>query len=220
MWLDEYNELNNGERERFARLVNYLLNKTYLTREIYEGKQVIGKINADYRFIERYITLFDGYLSVINYKLTIDEEIGVVYISNDYGYNKMRLDKLTTLLLFTLRTIYDEEREKSASKGIVYISTASLVYKLLESKIVSKKPTMKDITDCVRLLVNQNILTKIEGSLDESTCQLAILPTILLAVSNEKIDAIYSMVFQSEKELENAPKYANQEIDDTVFNLG
>ena len=132
----------------------------------------------------------------------------------------MRLDKLTTLLLFTLRTIYDEEREKNASKGIVYITTASLVYKLLELKIVSKKPTMKDITDCIRLLVNQNILTKIEGSLDESTCQLAILPTILLAVSNEKIDAIYSMVFQNEKELEDAPKYANQEIDDTVFNLG
>ena len=68
MWLDEYNELNNGERERFARLVNYLLNKTYLTREIYEGKQVIGKINADYRFLERYITLFEGYLNVINYR--------------------------------------------------------------------------------------------------------------------------------------------------------
>lgn len=220
MWLEEYNELNNGEKERFARLVNYLLNKTYLTRETYEGKQVIGKINADYRFVERYITLFEGYLAVINYKLTIDEDLGVVYLSNEYGYNKMRLDKLTTLILFTLRTIYDEEREKNASKGIVYISTASLVYRLLESKIVSKKPTMKDITDSIRLLVNQNILTKIDGSIEESSCQLAILPTILLAVSNEKIDAIYSMVFQSEKELENAPKYANQEIDDTVFNLG
>ena len=112
MWLDEYNELNNGERERFAKLVNYLLNKTYLTREIYEGTQVIGKINADYRFVERYITLFEGYLNVINYKLTIDEELGVVYLSNDYGYNKMHLDKLTTLILFTLRTIYDEEKEK------------------------------------------------------------------------------------------------------------
>ena len=219
MWLDEYNELNNGEKERFARLVNYLLNKTYLTREIYEGKQVIGKINADYRFVERYITLFEGYLSVINYKLTIDEEIGVVFISNDYGYNKMRLDKLTTLILFTLRTIYDEEREKNSSKGIVYLSIASLVYRLLELKVVSKKPTMKDITDSVRLLVNQNILTKIEGSLEDSSCQIAILPTILLAVSNEKIDAIYSMVFQNEKEAEDAPKYANQEIDETVFNL-
>lgn len=220
MWLDEYNELNNGEKERFAKLVNYLLNKTYLTREIYEGKQVIGKINADYRFIERYITLFEGYLNVINYKLNIDEDLGIVYLTNDYGYNKMHLDKLTTLVLFTLRTIYDEEREKNASKGIVYLTTASLVYKLLELKIVTKKPTMKDIVDSIRLLVNQNILTKIEGSLDDSSCQLAILPTILLAVSNEKIDAIYSMVFQNEKELENAPKYANQEIDDTVFNLG
>ena len=152
--------------------------------------------------------------------MTIDEDLGVAFISNDYGYNKMRLDKLTTLILFTLRTIYDEEKERNASKSIVYVSTASIVYKLLELKIVTKKPTIKDVTDSIRLLVNQNILTKIEGSLDDSSCQLAILPTILLAVSNEKIDAIYSMVFQNEKEDENAPKYANQEIDDTVFNLG
>ena len=219
MWLDEYNELNNGEKERFAKLVNYLLNKTYITRETYDNKDVIGKINADYRFIERYVTLFEGYLNVINYKLNVDEELGIISLSNDYGYNKMHLDKLTTLILFTLRTIYDEEKEKNATRSIVYISTASLVYKLLDLKIVSKKPTMKDITDSIRILVNQNILTKIEGSLDDSSCQLAILPTILLAVSNEKVDAIYSMVFQNEKEAENAPKYANQEIDDTVFNL-
>ena len=32
---------NNGEKERFSKLVNYLLNKTYLTREIYEGKQAL-----------------------------------------------------------------------------------------------------------------------------------------------------------------------------------
>jgi hypothetical protein len=217
MWLDEYNELNNGERERFAKLVNYLLNKTYLTREIYEGKQVIGKINADYRFIERYITLFEGYLNVINYTLTIDEELGVVYLTNEYGYNKMHLDKLTTLVLFTLRTIYDEEKEKNATSSVVYITTASLIYKLLELKIVTKKPTMKDMVESIRLLVTQNILTKIEGNLEDSACQLAILPTILLIVSNEKIDAIYSMVFQEEKEL---PINLNQDVDDSVFNLG
>ena len=86
MWLDEYNELNNGEKERFSKLVNYLLNKTYLTREIYEGKQVIGKINADYRFIERYITLFEGYLEVIDYKLTIYSESGddEILMSDNY----------------------------------------------------------------------------------------------------------------------------------------
>ena len=216
MWLDNFNNLTNAERERFAKLVNYLLNKTFVTREIFETKDKIGKINADYRFIEKYYDLFDGYLKVIGYKINTDEAVGVIYLENDYGFNKLRLDKLTTLILFTLRTIYDEEKEKNATSSVVYITTASLIYKLLELKIVAKKPTMKDVVDSIRLLVNQNILTKIEGSIEESSCQLAIMPTILLVVSNEKIDAIYSMIFQEEKEL---PINLNQEVDDSVFNL-
>ncbi len=216
MWLDTYNNLTNGEKERFAKLTNYLLNKTFVTREIYEVKDRLGKINADYRFIEKYYDLFEGYLKVINYVLKVDEVLGVIYIENDYGYNKLRLDKLTTLVLFTLRTIYDEEKERNATSSVVYTTTASILYKLLELKIVLKKPTMKDMVDSIRLLVNQNILTKIDGSIDDSACQLAILPTILLVVTNEKIDAIYSMVFQEEKEL---PINLNQEVDDTVFNL-
>lgn len=216
MWLDTYNNLTNAEKERFSKLVNYLLNKTYVSREIYESKDKIGKINADYRFIEKYYDLFEGYLKVINYTIKTDEVIGVIYLENEYGYNKLRLDKLTTLVLFTLRCVYDEEKEKNATSSVVYITTASLIYKLLELKIVSKKPTTKDIIESIRLLITQNILTKIEGSIDDSACQLAILPTILLAVSNEKIDAIYSMVFQEEKEL---PINLNQEVDDSVFNL-
>ena len=216
MWLDTYNTLTNSERERFAKLLNYLLNKTYVTREIFESKDRLGKINADYRFIEKYYDMFEGYLKVMNYKLSTDEVLGVIYLENDYGYNKLRLDKLTTLVLFTLRTVYDEEKERNATSSVVYTTTASIMYKLLELKIVTKRPTMKDIVDSIRLLVNQNILTKIEGSIDDSSCQLAILPTILLAVSNEKIDAIYSMVFQDEKEL---PINLNQEVDDSVFNL-
>ena len=216
MWLDTYNNLTNAEKERFAKLINYLLNKTFVTREIFESKDKIGKINADYRFIERFYDLFEGYLKVINYVLRTDEVIGVIYVENDYGYNKLRLDKLTTLVLFTLRTIYDEEKEKNATSSVVYISIASLIYKLLELKIVAKKPTMKDMIESIRLLITQNILTKIEGNIEDSSCQLAILPTILLVVSNEKIDAIYSMVFQDEKEL---PINLNQEVDDSVFNL-
>lgn len=216
MWLDTYNNLTNTEKERFSKLVNYLLNKTYITREIYESKDRLGKINADYRFVEKFYDLFEGYLKVINYYLKTDEVIGVIYLDNEYGYNRLRLDKLTTLVLFTLRTIYDEEKEKNATSSVVYITTASLIYKLLELKVVTKKPTMKDIVDSIRLLINQNILTKIEGSVEDSACQLAILPTILLAVSNEKIDAIYSMVFAEEKEL---PINLNQEVDDSVFNL-
>lgn len=102
----------------------------------------------------------------MNYLLKTDETLGVIYLENDYGYNKLRLGKLTTLVLFTLRTIYDEEKEKNATSSVYAVTTASLIYKLLELKIVAKKPTMKDIVESIRLLVTQNILTKIEGNIE------------------------------------------------------
>ena len=83
MWLENYNNLTNAEKERFAKLVNYLLSKTFVTREIFETKDKLGKINADYRFIEKYYDLFEGYLKVINYVLKTDEVIGVIYLEND-----------------------------------------------------------------------------------------------------------------------------------------
>ena len=42
------------------------------------------------------------------------------------------------------------------------------------------------MTDSLRLLVNQNVITKIEGAIEDSECLLAILPTITKIVSNEK----------------------------------
>ena len=63
-----------------------------------------------FNLYEKYYDMFEGYLKVMNYKLTTDEVLGVIYLENDYGYNKLRLDKLTTLVLFTLRTVYDEEK--------------------------------------------------------------------------------------------------------------
>lgn len=213
MWLEKYNNLTNMEKERFSKVCCYLLNKNFVTREIYESKDRIGKINADYRFMERYFDIFSDYLKVINFDLKIDEALGFIYLDNEYGYNKLRVDKLTTLILFTLRNIYDEEKEKNTISNVVYLTVGSIVYKLLELNIVNKKPTIKDMTDSLRLLVNQNVITKIEGAIEDSECLLAILPTITKIVSNEKIDAIYSMVFDNDEDV------VTQEVDDQIFNL-
>lgn len=214
MWLEKYNNLTNAEKERFSKVACYLLSKNYVTREIYENKDKIGKINADYRFIERYFDIFSDYLKVINFNLKINETYGFIYLENDFGYNKLRVDKLTTLVLFTLRNIYDEEKEKNTISNVVYLTVGSLVYKLLELNIVAKKPTMKDISDTLRLLVNQNVIARIEGLVDESTCLIAILPTITHIVSNEKIDAIYSMIYS-----ENEEETVEHEVGEEIFNL-
>ena len=73
---------------------------------------------------------------------------------------------------------------------------------------------MKDISDTLRLLVNQNVIARIEGLVDESTCLIAILPTITHIVSNEKIDAIYSMIYS-----ENEEETVEHEVGEEIFNL-
>ena len=219
MWLDVYNTLTNAEKERFSKVTCYLLNKNFVTREIYENRDRAGKINADYRFIEKYEDLFFDYLKVINYKLERNDTYGFYFLENEYGYNKLRLDKLTTLILFTLRNIFDEEKEKNNSGNVVFITNGSLVYKLLDLKKVKKKTTMKNIIESLKILLNQNVISKIEGSIEESTCLLAILPTITNVVSNEKIDAIYSMVFSEEIESEQIIEKNKDEDLEDVFNL-
>ena len=90
MWLDTYNNLTNAERERFSKLLNYLLNKTFVCREIYETKDKIGKINADYRFIEKFYDLF--------------EEVFSIYFDTD-------INKIKTVVLRVLRDEQVHENE-------------------------------------------------------------------------------------------------------------
>ena len=165
MWIEHYNELADIEKERFASVCAFLLSKSFLTREVYENKSKIGKINADYRFVERYLDIFEGYFKIMGYRVLNNEMFGFIYLENDYGYNRMRLDKLTTLILFTLRTIYDEEKEKNATSNVVYLNVGSLIFKLLDINVVSKKPTIKEMSYSLRLLINHNVITKIEEAL-------------------------------------------------------
>ena len=171
--------LKNYPLGDFDSIVVMFSKQKGLMRAVAKGvKKPKSKLGAQIQlFIANKLMLFEGK------KLDTISQASAV---NTFSKIRKDLDKLTTLVLFTLRTMYDEEKERNATSSVVYTTTASIMYKLLELKIVAKKPTMKDIVDSIRLLANQNILTKIEGSIDDSSCQLAILPTILLAVSNEK----------------------------------
>ena len=200
MWLNDYELLGNAEQERFKKLVNYLLNKTFVLREIYEQRDRIGKINADYRFVERNYPLFSDYLDYAGYTLNKDDTYGIIFINSRYEYNVLRLDKFTTLLLLTLRSIYDEEKEKNTARNVVLIRMSDVLLRMIEDKLVLKKPTIRDTVESLRLLIKQNVIAKIDGQLEDPTCLIAIYPSIIKVVSNEKISAIYSVMFKENEE--------------------
>lgn len=200
MWLQDFEMLANAEQERFRKIANYLLNKTFILREVYEQRDRIGKINADYRFLERNLPLFSDYLDYAGYTINKDDTYGIISISSRYEYNVVRLDKFTTLLLLTLRTIYDEEREKNATRNVVFIRVSDVLLRMIEDKLVLKKPTIKDTVDALRQLIRHNIISRLEGQIEDPTCLITIYPSIIKVVSNEKISAIYSVMFKENEE--------------------
>lgn len=202
MFSEKYQSLSDSEKEKFTRLINLLLNKTFLTREIYENKSKIGKSNLDYRYIERYFDLFEDFLLMAGYRLEKDDTFGVIHIYNIYELNKAHMDKFTTLMLFTLRLIYEEEKQKNASSISVFCSLSDVIVKMMELKLVTKKPTIKDSVEAIRYIAKFNVISKLDGAYEDFTASIAILPTILWVVSNEKINAIHSMIFAEDKENE------------------
>ena len=192
--MDLLEGLSSVEKERFRKTSNYLLNHTYLLKEIYEPKDKVSKINADYRFIERYFDKFKEILNVLGYDLNKDDESGVISVNNRYDYNYLKLDKYTTLMLLTLRLIYMEEKEKNNSRNVVFINNSDIIVRMFNEKLIQKKPTIKENSSAIRKLIKNNILSRFDGNIDSNEATYVIYPSVEVLVSNEKIDALYSIL--------------------------
>jgi len=193
MWNELYQKLTNSEKEEVKRLLNLLLCRTFIIRDIYDLKEDMRKINFDYRFIERHFPLFLEYLNCAGWTLEKDSNYGVISLSNSYGYNRVRLNKNTTLILYILRLIFEEEREKVSLRNEVTTSTGEIVSKMINLGVINKKPSDRELIDSLRQLANHNIIGKFKGSWEDPNTGLIIYPSILFVVTNEKISRIYEM---------------------------
>ena len=75
---------------------------------------------------------------------------------------------------------------------------------MMELELITKKPTIKDTVDCLRFAINHNIVTRLDKTIDNMGAQIVILPTILFTISNEKINAIFQIMFNRNNENEEA----------------
>jgi hypothetical protein len=205
---EKFELLNNQEKERFSKVTNYLLNKTFILRETFEAKDRVGKISADFRFVERNLELFSEYLALAGYTVEKDDRNGIISVKNVFEGNLMQVDKFTTLMLLSLRQIYDQKLEGNNPTKVIFISVGDVVIHMLENKLLTKKPTIKETVDSLRILLRHNLIGRFDGNLENSNMIITLYPTILKVVSNEKISVIYKNIFNQESEsgVESTPK--------------
>lgn len=186
MSLERFNEMTQREKDEFSRICNKLLSSTYILRD---GTDRL--VSREYRFIENEFELFYDYLELSGWKLYKDVQYGIIYVRNMEGYNKLSLNKLTTVMLVTMRVIYEERRVQASNTNDVCVTVGELFGKIVnEFSVYPKKPAQKEIKDSFRILEAHNLIRRLDESLDDFENRFVVLPSVLIAVPNERCKTI------------------------------
>lgn len=212
MWNEKYEKLSNYETGEFRRLANYLLSHTYIVRDRYDVSKKMMLLNEDYRMVvTRLFEVLLEYFEVSGWKLTKDENYGVLSLCNIYESNRLRIDKFTTLMLYTLRLIFEEEREKVSGNRDVRTDTVSLISKMQSLGVIAKKPAIREFVDAQRTLAYHNIIQKVETKWESNGNRLIIHPSILSIISNERITEMIAVLGDDNESDDNMEEDESEE---------
>lgn len=192
MWSDRYEELSTMEKGEFRRIGNYLLSHTYMVRYAYVPAQEMTLPNPDYQMVSRFYSILKDYFDITGWRLEKDDHYGILSFISDFDHNRLRIDRFTTLFLYTLRLIYEESREEASSFYVVKTDTQSVVEKMRILGLLDRgKTTQKERMEAQRTLSHYNVIQKMGAAAwSAEGNQLLILPSILMMVSNQGINTM------------------------------
>lgn len=193
MFSEDYLKIPQADKNEFGSVVNTLLLKGFIVRDIYDSKEKVMKTNPDYRFLEKYFDLVNDYLKFSGWNIEKDVILGVIALSNFYTENRIKIDRETSLVLFALRLIYENEKGASnSSNQAIYITTPGLLNIMIEDGVTmpGRKMNGRSLARALRFLANHNIITKVSGNYDDGNVSFYILPSIVYALDNDRIVAM------------------------------
>lgn len=210
MSLSDIENMPQREKDEFTRCCALLMTKTFVPRDTPDGR-----LSRDYSFIQNKFSQLEEYLSLSGWKLYNDRTLGIIYVSNAEEYNRLTLNKLTTQVTVTLRLMFEERRMNGTSVYVVGVTVGELLAKMInELSVLQKKPAQKELKDSFRVLEDHNIIYRMGDSYENMECQIKVLPSILLAVPNNRCKAICEILQDENKEAEN-----ENSDEDTAYKL-
>ena len=87
---------------------------------------------------------------------------------------------------------------------VVGVTVGELLAKMInELSVFQKKPALKELKDSFRVLEDHNIIYRIGESYENMECQIKVLPSMLLAVPNDRCKAICEILQNENMEAGN-----------------
>ena len=145
------------------------------------------------------------YLSLLDWDLRHDDANGIYYVVNTDDANRCILSKRETAILLALRMLYDESLEGLGLEKDALCTVREVLEKVVtDYAILPAKPNMEEFKRAMLILENHSIIQRIEGKYNQPDCRFAILPTILTAVSAERLHEVAAVLRKEEENGEEA----------------
>ena len=190
------------DKDEFQRICNRLLSHCFLCKGNVTNK-------SDYYFVLRFKNQFKEYLEVLGYRLEINEEYGVIQLTNPKNYNRINLKLFESIILLILRILYDEKKRELSMSNEVIVNLGDIQDKFLSLNIRDKlvdKTTMRNI---LSLFKRFQIIETLDKDLTNEESRVLIFDSILMAVRVEDIKQAYEKL-----EIYRKGKQVDEEINE------
>lgn len=172
------------DKDEFTKICNRLLSNCFICKRNETTR-------ADYYFIIKYRDKFSEYLSVLGYRMEINEEYGVVQLTNPQNYNRYNMKLYESIILLILRILYDEKKRELSVSDEVIINMGDIHEKFLSLKIRDKMMDKTTLRNAVSTMRRFQLLEVLDKELSNEDSRLIIYDSILMAVRVEDIKQVY-----------------------------
>lgn len=173
------------DRNEFKRVCNRLLGHCFLCR---------GNITnrSDYYFVLKYRTEFQKYLSVLGFRLEINEESGVIQLTNPQNYNRLNLKLYESIILLILRILYDEKKRELSVSDEAIINLGDIQDKFMSLQIREKMIDKATMRNALQMFRRFQLIETLDKDLGNEESRVLIYDSIMMAVRVEDINQAYA----------------------------
>ena len=191
------------DKAEFTRICNRLWSSCFLCKRNETNK-------ADYYFVIKYREKFSDYLSLMGYRLEINEGYGVIQLTNPLNYNRYNLKLFESVILLILMILYDEKRRELSVSGEVIVNVGDIHDKFLSLKIRDKMIDKTTLRNAISTFRRFQLIETLDRDLTNEDSRILIFDSILMAVRVEDIKQAYEKL-----EIYRKGEKENEEIDES-----
>ncbi len=171
-------------KDDFSRICTRLLSSCFLCKRNETNK-------SDYYFVMKYKEKFSECFALLGYRLEVNEEYGVVQLTNPQNYNRYNMKLFESILLLILRILYDEKKRELSVSDEVIVNVGDIHEKFLSLKIRDKMIDKTTFRNAISTLKRFQIIETLDTNLTDEEARIIIFDAILMAVRVEDIKGAY-----------------------------